>query len=496
MAFDTKFVDIQTKKILGVSEFAVNTKIGLDLEKPLKKVLRVSTISDVTNTESIDTDFSMQGKTQVNVLYLTENDTLCSVTGFADWQNNIKVAGASLQATVSTKEHTVEYATANEISISILLNAVAEGIYNTQISPVTQLSEDYVTQEQEVTYNKIVSCGSEKFVLTDNIEMPNATQVLAVDATVKNLNVAPGIDQISVEGEVDVKILYSTSDGVNTLSKILDYKREVACLNTTASSIANAKVNLSSAIATLETGEKTNCVLAITLNANVDNYLQQTFAVTTDLFSLSQNTSTVCECVNHTNFVSAKYYTDTLVSSINIAENSIDEIIAYINPSVEISQTSIKNNNLTIEGVAQFSIVYKDGITEQISASNQNCPFVSSIDIQDANQIENVVATISLNSVKLRSGKELETTFNLNVQTNIVSEQYLQYVKSIVEEGEKQTNDSAITIYVTKENESLFNVARALNVLPETITNQNEVTDGKFASGQRIFVYNPLNVEF
>ena len=49
---------------------------------------------------------------------------------------------------------------------------------------------------------------------------------------------------------------------------------------------------------------------------------------------------------------------------------------------------------------------------------------------------------------------------------------------------------------MTKEGEDIFDVARALCVKPEVIESQNEVVDGKFSGGTRVFVYSPINVEF
>ena len=83
MAFETQTINIKTKKVLGMSEFAVGTKVVFEPEKPLSKVLSIKAIADITSSESVDLDLALAGKTQVDVLYLSENNTLESVTGFA-----------------------------------------------------------------------------------------------------------------------------------------------------------------------------------------------------------------------------------------------------------------------------------------------------------------------------------------------------------------------------------------------------------------------------
>jgi hypothetical protein len=68
-----------------------------------------------------------------------------------------------------------------------------------------------------------------------------------------------------------------------------------------------------------------------------------------------------------------------------------------------------------------------------------------------------------------------------------------KYVKSFELKQEKNKDDSAVKVYILKENKSLFEVAKALNVRPEIIAQQNEVDD-VFEAGQKIYIYSPLNI--
>ena len=58
-----------------------------------------------------------------------------------------------------------------------------------------------------------------------------------------------------------------------------------------------------------------------------------------------------------------------------------------------------------------------------------------------------------------------------------------------------EEEQSAITVYIAKPNQTIFDVAKALNVLPDSVDTA-ELIDGKFNGGEKIFVYNPINAEF
>ena len=496
MAFETQAVNIKTKKILGVGEFAVSTKISLDLEKPPKKVLSIKAIADVTSIEAVDTDFTTLGKTQVNVLYLTENDTLENITGYAEWQNTTKAVGENLQARVNVQEVSCDSFSASEVNVSILHNIFVEGIIKQEFMPVSELSDDYVCNTKTVAIKHLNATANTKFVLTENIDMPNAQGILNVDAYSKIKSVYCAIDQVTIEGEVDLKILYVTAEGTATINKALDFKQEVACLGAVSDNSAYAYINVSSVNATLEMGEKTNLVLALGVNAVVDAYSLKEFNVVADLFSLTKEINTVVDCVNYTNYKASKFYADTIVSNVNLENYNVDEIVALLSPIVQVSQYKLSNNEILLEGIVNATLIYKNNEVEQTESILVACPFISKVDTDLTGVIDCVSINANINSVKIRSGKEIEVMLDLFVGAINNQEDYFEYVKNIDEVSEKQQLNSAITIYVTKENETLFNVAKALNVSPEVITNQNEVVDGKFASGSRIFVYSPLNAEF
>ena len=70
---------------------------------------------------------------------------------------------------------------------------------------------------------------------------------------------------------------------------------------------------------------------------------------------------------------------------------------------------------------------------------------------------------------------------------------YEKYVKSFERLKEKDDQDAGIKVYVVKENQSVFDISKALNVTPELVTSQNEVNDS-FETGQKVYVYCPLNL--
>lgn len=494
MAFEQQEVQFQTKKVIGVGEFAVNTKLTLDLEKPLKKVISVSAVAENLSGEQIDTDYNMQGKTAISVLYLTENDELESVFASCDWQNTVKVVGENPEASVTVKEATIAASSMAEISLSILHNCVVEGVVTETISPLAEIADDYVTDMSSVEYNKLASRSASKFTLAETLESAsNAKSVLATSASINVTNVTSSIDQVTIEGTCFAKVLYAAEEGTNTLTKQIDFKQEVPCMGANPGDMAEGLLTVLAASCTLQIAEKCTFMLAINVEAHARTYKTENLTLVSDLFSTTKQLDTTTECVEISSFAGTKSFSDNVTLDCSL-QGEVGGIVDTVNPSVVVAKQSIENGAIVIEGVVSATCIYtvEGAITgEQISA-----PFVTKVDTEFKGTITSLTASVNVLSCKVRSNNEVEVIAELNFNASVEEDKYFEFIKSATQTGDRQTLGSAITIYVTKPNEKLFDVARALGVTPETITSQNELVDGKFTSGQRVFVYSPLNAEF
>lgn len=132
----------------------------------------------------------------------------------------------------------------------------------------------------------------------------------------------------------------------------------------------------------------------------------------------------------------------------------------------------------TLSGIQKLDLVY-------------DAKFETDKDISKT--VSKIVPTISVSSFKVKAGKDLEISFALGYKILYEKTQVEKYVKSFEVKQEKQQDDSAVRVYILKESQDLFEVAKALNVKPEVIAEQNEV-DGVLESGQKVYIYSPLNI--
>ncbi len=118
------------------------------------------------------------------------------------------------------------------------------------------------------------------------------------------------------------------------------------------------------------------------------------------------------------------------------------------------------------------------------------------ITISDASKTDLFDIKVKINNSKLHGKKDVEIIAELFVEYKKYSKEFVSFVSSIEEMEDKTPSASAIRVYIVKEGESLFNVAKALSVRPQDILTQNPSLDGNVCEGTRLVIYSPLDIDF
>ena len=112
---------------------------------------------------------------------------------------------------------------------------------------------------------------------------------------------------------------------------------------------------------------------------------------------------------------------------------------------------------------------------------------------EDVQILRSVDVSAQIVSFKVKAGKDLEVNFKLNYVAKFEKEVSQKFIKSFELKGEKENKFYGIKVYISKQGQTVFDIAKVLNVTPETISAQNQVED-VFEQGQKIYVYSPVNL--
>lgn len=486
---------VESKRNVKSDQFESTLRIEVQPEKPVKRVLSVNAMAKIASKEKVGENYNFLGKTTYQVTYQTEDNSLCSAIAFAEWNGkleNLKEDNAFIVASVMA--NTVIGFSNTEIAVSSLININAFAIVKDEIQTVENLPEEYVKLEKTYNYEKVVSFASDSFNEVNEEEIPGVVSDVLFfggKATVKN--VVCGIDTVTIEGVVDASGAYVLDGKVVALQKAINFKREISALSTVPNNLADAVVNLDNLMVTAsvnETDQKTNLVFSVELSTCVTVFSKEMVTLIQDTFSVEKEIENTYECVTAENYEKTDSYNENIFASIEIPENAQD--VLYVSKvDAETTDKTQTENGTILNGAIMVDATLLYG--EDAEVLKGFAPF--SILVPDAKADAEYFVSAVLVSSKFKQN-ELELEVMVNVQYKTTEKEYIGFVKSIEEKDEKQKSNAGIRVYVTRDGEDLFSVAKAISMKPEDILSQNPEISNEIEDGTRLVVYCGLNLDF
>jgi len=498
MAFEkTQAFTLASKKVLAADQFESTVRMEVQGEKPVKKVLSVSSLPKITGKEKVGEVINFSGKTTYQVVYETEEGDLASVMGVQDFNGKLEgVQEENTHLAVKLVETTVTGNSSSEIALASLVNVYAYGVAFDKVEAVSALSEDYEKLEKTYEYQKLVNEAEDTFNEVGEESVNHVvSDILENNASVSVTSVVCGIDTVTVEGMVTVDTTYLQDNSPVSLQKEIAFRREIAALSTVPSCTADVDISLEDVKVTAsvnETDAKTNFVYALELKVTSYIFAKDMGTLVQDAYSLSEDITTSYECVNAKVYQGSLTSQDTLNLASPVSENA-NELVLLGQLTAIVTDKKQTETAVTLSGAITGTYVYKTETGENVS-DNLMLPFVT--EVSGASEEDDFQVALKVLRSKLKPAKELELTVMVNVVAKNYSDQYVSYLSDIVENGAKTRNDAAIRVYVTREGEDLFSAAKAISMRPNDILAQNPELEGEFKEGTRLVVYNPLNLDF
>lgn len=180
------------------------------------------------------------------------------------------------------------------------------------------------------------------------------------------------------------------------------------------------------------------------------------------------------------------------MSQTDISEvQDFEDIVSVFNPNAKVVDVQNLGNKAVVVAEVTASAIYKTKDSYNVIDVKAETKYEFAKEVNQ--DILSASAGAMINSFKVKAGKELEVIFKLGYTLEFGKNENVRYVKNIEVLKEKDTDFGGIRVYITRSGETIFDVAKVLNVKPETITSQNEVVDG-FEQGEKIYVYSPINL--
>ena len=460
----------------------------------ISKILQTSVRSVISSVDIVNNFLMVSGKIVANAVYLTDENKIENTETTIDFVEKQKI-GFIISELVAEDDLEINNinCSSSEVIISVSHKIDVSGVYRYLLGDVAKADADLVLNKKNLEVMSFKSAGDENFVVAEEIDTNlKDIKILNVDSVAVLNSYICGVDKVVLDGKVRVNALYSDDSGLGEISKEFEFKQEMPVKNALPGmGVEIVLRHLNTAVVEQNKDDKNKLAFVIDLAAKA-YVLENTNLLTfDDLFSLKNEIIPVYEIADFEECDGCDFDTDTVLTQTNVSSlQDFDDVVGVYQPSVSVIDYSELENKIQIKAEIHALVVYKT----ETSIEKLDLVYETKFETEKENtkQLCKVSAIAAVSAFKVKAGKDLECAFSVEYKFEYKKEKSEKFVKSFEIEKEKNNLDAGVKVYVTRENQTVFEVAKALNVRPELITSQMEVGDC-FEAGQKVFVYCPLN---
>lgn len=440
-----------------------------------------------------DGEVRYNGKLFLNIVYEDAERNVCRAERGAEFSHHAEdpAVTPACFARADFRTDNVSYRREGSgLYVSVIVGADIS-VYGSVQAEYLSGGEGIVAKKNQQPIVKTV-CVSGEAETDDEFETDYIGDILMHSETINVGYVTAEAGQIVVSGEISLNICALKSDSsLCSYERLVPFRLEIPCDESMPGFSASAKVRVKSAVLTAGTDEeKGKCRIdaEFILGADCELYIRDELPVCEDAFSPE------CELTCKKERKTGRYLVDILrfterVSGTASLSQTIDystALQAAVLPRADIVCRQGENGG-EAEGAIFADVILCDADGAHRSAE-LSLPFLFPVKY-DADCIAEADAVVCGLGVRQRREGEAEAEATLKVTLRLYREVSAEYI-SETEEGEAyKENDCAVSIFIPRAGDGLWEIAKQLRRPPEEVEKSNPELKFPVGEGERIFVW-------
>ena len=328
----------------------------------------------------------------------------------------------------------------------------------------------------------------------DDFEVPAIGDILQHSETVFLTNIACETGSVVIEGEVSVGVLALRGDAPVSFERLVPFRMEIPSDASGPACKAEAEVCVTDAQLRADTDEeKGKCALVVTLALRGDACLYEEVAVdgVTDAFARENEVAlrycdVVCEGAGETQRLTEHVSGRAALSAPVDFSDTLEAV------TLQRAEANLVRGEkgMCAEGVALATLLVR-GANGSRRGIEMSLPF--SVPVQAEHASVSVLACGMSARQKEEGSIDAEVTLKFAVTERITLQTKL--VSGAEAGAPLRESDSAISVYIPRAGDGLWELAKRLNKSPEEVTESNPALEFPLREGQRVIIYRKKGIE-
>ncbi len=506
MSFEPSFDKVVSnyRKRIGEMQTQIECKLPITEEGNAEKILCANVKVGSINTSQMQNVISFDGCAMIQVVYLSEAKEFNTCDYSLEFKDKYMANGDIDAVEVIACSDVIDVRTSiegNFVRVNAILNVTFDGIFADKVKVLTSAGgEGVFVKYEDIDFANFIGVAGEKFDSQFDVEIVDAVdRVLSVCPTAYLDRVEAYDNYVKVFGGVYVCVTYITSGDkqtIRTYDNTFDFTQEIALSSVTPLSLVFGKISTVYENLGITTNlDQDKSVVSLTVPVDFKGYVYNNcnMQIVSDIYSTDNylNISTQ-SFTRETNF-SNQTFSEHIQGSVTLDDNDlfIDEILGNCCSDVVIANSRIAGDFLIVDGIASTTVLYRNNETNSVVSYNMQVPFSIDLRVGDmkSDTEHHICAKLNKVSVKARRGVELEFSGDVLIYSNFMELGKEAVIESVELSDEKNASDCNLIIYIAKEGDTVWNIAKEMSVSEEVILAQNPDLTLPIEAGTKIIVY-------
>ena len=502
-----KLVKEKTKTIIVEGDIIVP-----DVKPDILSIINESGEICTYKKECLDGKVKISGGIYLNLIYLADTDEnfTRSINTTLDFTQEINIENCKPSMRIKSLMNikNIESTTLNgrKINVKVTIETKVYIYSNENISILKKIenADDIQTLNTNVKINNLIGTGSTKAVAKDSIlldEKDSLGEILSIDIMLTNKEAKVSYNKVLLKADCNIKIMFlSEQDGKNikVVNSTVPVMSFIDINNVSEQDILEYNYEIKNILVKPETEQK-SIYVEIEFEVECDAINKIDLELIQDMYSPTQKIEFTSKEISTRSDLKKIKKIYSIQSDINMPEIT-EENLYNVRIIPNLLSSKVLNEKIIYEGELNLIFIYGSGLDiNKIEVKKYTTPFTFEIFDDEIKADKKVDTSINLieNNFIIEPNGIIKSTINLEFETTIYNNLDLKIIDNATVKETDNMNSPSIVIYIVKQGDTLWNIAKRYKTTIENIIELNNIENpDNLVVGQKLFIprYNKLQI--
>ena len=496
-----------TKEILNVNKVICEKKEVINIQgdmivpdsKPdILNTITTNGIPCIYKKEIMEGKIRIDGNIMTYIMYLADGNTdnIRGLNTGLDFSETINIPelemGMDVELIPTVKFIECRVLNGRKIAIKVTIE-ISMKIYSKEaIEIITDIGdEDIQILSKTIKVNSLLGNGSTKVFSKENISIPNTdnlAEILSIQIGLVDKDIKISYNKVLAKSEIEVKMAYLTEEGnICKTQTRLPLVGFIDMPNVKEENICETSYMIRNVMIKPNSIEEHSVYIEMEVEISCMVYEEKEIKTIQDMYCPGKKMDFKKMMVNTITNKESKRNTCNIREKVNVSGLENGTIVdVVVNPI--INKENKLNDKIIYEGEVELNFIFTDNSVVGINTKKVTIPFEQTVDgILENCKIE---TNTEVNSQEfINQLGTVNSNLDLNFETNTYRTTAIPVINDIVVEEQDDLEDYSVIIYVAKQGDTLWKIAKRFGSTVDDIVRVNGIEKpDKLNVGEKIYI--------